>query len=106
VHARVVNQAVCAPDGATLATCSDDGSILLWALPGCVLDEPAEVTRRAALLTGLSLDDAGTVRVLDATAWRTARAERGDGRLATNGGPAPPDTPPRSTTPPTSEGQP
>jgi len=99
-HGGVVHQAVCAPDGATLATCSEDGSVRLWALPGCVLDEPAEVARRAALLTGLSLDDNGTVRILDPTAWRTARAERGDGGLTTDRGPAPPDAPPRSATRP------
>ncbi len=74
-HGGVVQQAVCAPDGATLATCSDDGSVRLWALPGCVLDEPAEVARRTALLTGLSLDEGGTVRILDPTAWRTERAK-------------------------------
>jgi WD40 repeat protein len=106
IHAGRVNQAVCAPDGATLATCSDDGSVHLWALPGCVLDEPAEVTRRATMLTGLSLDEAGTIRVLEPTAWRTARAERGDGRLTTDRGPAPPDTPPRSITPPAPERRP
>jgi WD40 repeat protein/serine/threonine protein kinase len=106
MHAGNVHQAVCAPDGATLATCSDDGSVHLWALPGCVLDEPAEVTRRAALLTGLSLDEGGTVRVLDPAAWRTARAEQGDGRLTTDRGPSPPDASPRPKTPPSPDGRP
>jgi WD40 repeat protein len=95
-HGGGVQEAVCAPDGATLATCSDDGSVHLWALPGCALDEPAEVARRAALLTGLSLDDNGTVRILGPAAWRTLRAERGRERLTTDHGPAPPDAPPRS----------
>jgi WD40 repeat protein len=104
-HASVVHQAVCAPDGTTLATCSDDGTVHLWALPGRVLDEPGEVARRAALLTGLSLDDNGTVRILDPIAWRTARAERGRERLTTDHGPAPPDAPPRSATRPAPEGR-
>ena len=104
-HGGVVNQAVCAPDGATLATCSDDATVRLWAVPGCALDEPAEVARRAALLTGLSLDDNGTVRILDPTAWRTARAERGRKRLTTEHGPAPPDAPARSATWPAPEGR-
>jgi WD40 repeat protein len=104
-HGRGVHQAVCAPDGATLATCSDDGTVCLWTLPGCVLDEPAEVARRAALLTGLSLDDKGTVRILDPAAWRTARAERGRQRLTTDRGPAPSDAPPRSATQPAPEGR-
>jgi WD40 repeat protein len=104
-HRGVVNQAACAPDGATVATCSDDGSVHLWALPGCALDEPAEVARRVALLTGLSLDDNGTVRILNPTAWRTARAERGDGRLTTDHGPAPPDAPPQSATRPAPQGR-
>jgi WD40 repeat protein len=104
-HGRIVHQAVCAPDGATLATCSEDGTVHLWALPGCVLDEPAEVARRAALLTGLSLDDKGTVRILDPSAWRSARAERGRERLTTDAGPAPPDAPPRSATRPAPEGR-
>jgi WD40 repeat protein len=95
-HGGAVNQAVCAPDGATLATCSDDATVHLWALPGCVLDEPAEVARQASLLTGLSLDDNGTVRILDPNAWRTLRAERGRARLTTDHGPAPPDAPPWS----------
>jgi WD40 repeat protein len=95
-HRGTVHQAVCAPDGTTVATCSEDGAVHLWALPGCALDEPAEVARRAALLTGLSLDDNGTVRILDPTAWRTVRAERGRERLTTDRGSAPPDTPPRS----------
>jgi WD40 repeat protein/serine/threonine protein kinase len=106
MHAGAVSQAVCAPDGASLATCDWDGSVRLWALSGCVLDEPAEVTRRATLLTGLSLDEAGTVRVLDPPTWRTARAERGDGRLTTGRGPAPADSPPRSTTPQTPQAPP
>jgi WD40 repeat protein len=104
-HGRMVNQAVCAPDGAILATCSEDGAVCLWALPGCALDEPAEVARRAALLTGLSLDDKGTVRILDPTAWRTARAERGRQRLTTDHGPAPPDATTRSATQPAPEGR-
>ena len=103
-HGRCVHQAVCAPDGATLATCSNDATVHLWALPGCVLDEPAEVVRRAALLTGLSLDDKGTVRILDPTAWRTARAERGRERRTTDHGPAPPDAPPWSVMLPAPEG--
>ncbi len=104
-HGGGVNQAVCAPDGATLATCSEDGGVHLWTLPGCALDEPTEVARRAALLTGLSLDEGGTVRILDPTAWRTARAERVNGGLTTDRGPAPPDAPPRSATPPAPEGR-
>jgi len=54
-----------------------------------VLDEPAEVARRVALLTGLSLDEGGTVRIQGPTAWRTARAVVGPGRLTTDRGPAP-----------------
>jgi WD40 repeat protein len=104
-HGGIVHQAVCAPDGATLATCSEDGSVHLWALPGRALDEPAEVARRTALLTGLSLDDNGTVRILDPTAWRTARAERGRRRLTTDHGPAPPDSPTRSATRPAPKGR-
>jgi len=103
-HGGGVSKAVSAPDGATLATGSDDGSVRLWALPGCVLDEPAEVARRAALLTGLSLEDNGTIRILDPTAWRTARADRGRERLTTDRGPAPPDAPPRSATQQAPEG--
>jgi hypothetical protein len=70
-----------------------------------VLDGPAEVARQASLLTGLSLDDDGTVRILDPAGWRTARAERGRERLTTDHGPALPDAPPRSATLPAPEGR-
>jgi WD40 repeat protein len=94
-HGGAVNQAVCGPDGATLATCGDDGAVRLWALPGRVLDEPAEAARRVARVTGLSLEANGTVRVLEPAAWRSLAAERSGGRLTTDRGPAPPDSPPR-----------
>jgi hypothetical protein len=89
-HGGVVNQAECAPDGAMLATCSEDGAVHLWALPGRALDEPAAAARRVELLTGLYLDDNGTIRVLTPAAWRTVREGESGARLTTDRGPSPP----------------
>jgi WD40 repeat protein/tetratricopeptide (TPR) repeat protein len=58
-----------------------DSAGRVWALPGPVGDDPASVWLWAQVFTGLTLDQDGRARPLDAAGWREQRerlGERGD----------------------------
>jgi tetratricopeptide (TPR) repeat protein len=66
------------PDGRTLLAVDDRGRVDSWPVP-VPSDEPIErLIRRVELRSGLRLDAAGAVVVLDPETWRRHRAELGD----------------------------
>jgi hypothetical protein len=69
------------PDGKTLvATSADQTTVQLWEFG--MRGQPALITLWVQVVTGMELDEHGTVRVLDAAAWRQRRQ-----RLTELGGP-------------------
>ena len=53
-------------------TGSRDKTARLWPIPGPLKGEVERISLWAEVVTGMDLDDAGTVRVLDAEAWQNA----------------------------------
>jgi eukaryotic-like serine/threonine-protein kinase len=81
-HDHWVSAAAFSPDGRFILTGSRDKTARLWPTPG-FLEGPVErISLWAEVVTGMELDDVGTVRVLDAEAWRKRRL-----RLQELGGP-------------------
>jgi eukaryotic-like serine/threonine-protein kinase len=56
-------------DGKVLMTGSDDKTARLWDGPSLLADEVEQVVLRAQLITGMELDERGTVRELDVASW-------------------------------------
>jgi len=65
---RVVAVAFSA-DGKALMTGSDDKTARLWDGPSLLADEVEQIVLRAQLMTGMELDERGTVRELDVASW-------------------------------------
>jgi hypothetical protein len=63
-------------------TGSKDKTVRLWPITGPLIGEVERINLWAEVVTGMELDDAGTVKVLDAEAWRKRRI-----RLQELGGP-------------------
>ena len=72
-HRDRVNTAAWSPDGRVALTGGDDGEARLWQAPAPAPDEPNQVVRWIELLTGMELDEAGAIRVLEPEIWRDRR---------------------------------
>ena len=70
------------PDGKTVITGSMDNTARLWDVVAEFPDDLARVTTWVEALTGLSLDDSGSIQILDNAAWLRPRRSAG-----TQGGP-------------------
>jgi tetratricopeptide (TPR) repeat protein len=77
------------PDGKTILTAGDEAA-QLWDVPAMLPDDPPRLSAWMEILTGLELDEQGSIRVLDSTAWRGRRD-----RLEQLGGPPPTEAPRR-----------
>jgi WD40 repeat protein/serine/threonine protein kinase len=81
-HDHWVSAGAFSPDGRFILTGSRDTTARLWPSPGFVEGPAERIGLWVEVVTGMELDDAGTVRVLDAEAWRKRRL-----RLQELGGP-------------------
>jgi WD40 repeat protein/serine/threonine protein kinase len=59
------------PDGTTILT--DSGILRLWDLPAALPEDPLRLAAWVETLTGLELDDQGSIRPLDHAAWEKSR---------------------------------
>jgi eukaryotic-like serine/threonine-protein kinase len=73
LHKGRVSGIALSPDGKTLATASDDGTAKVWAVPAPVAEEPEELNGWVQTLTGLTMDDRGSIGVLTAKDWQSRR---------------------------------
>jgi eukaryotic-like serine/threonine-protein kinase len=74
-HRGPVNRVAFSRDGKTVVTASSDGTARLWTPPPPVEGRPTLVTLWVQVLTGMELDDEGTVQVLPADAWEQRRRQ-------------------------------
>jgi WD40 repeat protein len=72
-HSRAVWAVAFSPDDKTVMTGSTDGTARLWVMPPPVTETPGQLALDLEALTGLSLDERDTVRVLDAAGWEERR---------------------------------
>jgi WD40 repeat protein len=72
-HAKAVHAVAFSPDGKTALTGSADRTARLWEVPPPAEESPQLIALELEVLTGLSLDAIGTLRVLDAAAWAERR---------------------------------
>jgi WD40 repeat protein/tRNA A-37 threonylcarbamoyl transferase component Bud32 len=70
VHKGRVSAVAFSPDGGHFATGSSGKMGLLWKTPISLEGEPEAIGRRIEVLTGMELDDADGLRVLDAASWQ------------------------------------
>ena len=71
------------PDGKTVLTGSDDQSARLWPVPTPLQAEPQRIVLWLQVITGMELDEHGSIRVLDAATWQQRPpALAGPGRTA------------------------
>ncbi len=76
-HRGPVNRVVYHPDGKTILTASSDGTARLWTPPPPLEGDAASLRQWVEVLTGMELDDTGTVHVLPGEVWE-ARRRRGN----------------------------
>ncbi len=81
-HDDWVTAAAFSPDGRYILTGSRDKTARLWTTPSPLRGDVERISLWAEVVTGMDLDDTGTVRVLDGAAWRKRRL-----RLQELGGP-------------------
>jgi WD40 repeat protein len=86
-HQAGVSAVAFSPDGKTVLTGSYDKTARLWEVSE-LPDNLARISTWVEVITGLRLDESGSVNVLDDTTWRERRE-----KLETQGGP--PTTGPR-----------
>jgi tetratricopeptide (TPR) repeat protein len=72
-HRAAVMAVAFASDGKGVWTYSEDNRVRMWQAPAPVEGPPEQVILVARVSTGMELDDAGGIRVLDAAAWRHHR---------------------------------
>jgi WD40 repeat protein len=68
-HLDAVLSVAYSPNGKVLLTGSEDQTARLWDGPGFLADEIERFVLRAQLMTGMELDERGTIRELDAATW-------------------------------------
>jgi eukaryotic-like serine/threonine-protein kinase len=81
-HDHWVSSGAFSPDGRFILTGSRDTTARLWPTPRLLEGQVERISLWVEVVTGMELDDAGTVRVLDAETWRKRRL-----RLQELGGP-------------------
>jgi WD40 repeat protein len=86
-HQGKVNAVAFSPDGKTALTGSGDETARLWDVSE-MPNNPGHISTWVEVITGLGLDELGTLRALDNSTWRERRE-----KLETQGGP--PTTAPR-----------
>jgi len=64
-HRDGVTAALFFPDGKTVATASLDQTVQFWELPAPVSESPERVRAEMEFLTGMELNERGTVRPLN-----------------------------------------
>ncbi len=72
-HDDWVTSGIFSPNGGFLLTGSKDRSVRLWPTPGPLEGDVERVSLWAEVVTGMELDDVGTVKVLDTETWRKRR---------------------------------
>jgi WD40 repeat protein len=78
LHEDVVLAAAFSPDGRHVITGSLDGSLRIWPLYEAVSGDVDAVRTSFLLATGLELDEADTVRILDGATWRRLRRQNSE----------------------------
>jgi WD40 repeat protein/Flp pilus assembly protein TadD len=71
-----VSQVAFSPNGQLILTVNSSETALLWKMPRAVIENPEQVRKWISTLTGLELDNRGTVRLLDPISWRKLHQER------------------------------
>ncbi len=84
-HRGPVTRVGFSPDGKTVLTASGDRTARLWTPPAPVGGDPKHVALWVQVLTGMKLNEDGTVQVLPADGWQQRRRQ-----LDERGGPPPP----------------
>ena len=72
-HDHWVSAGTFSPDGRSILTGSRDKTARLWPVASPLQGELERIILWTEVVTGMELDDAGTVSVLDAEAWRKRR---------------------------------
>ena len=65
------------PDGRTILT-RHPGGARLWDIPGLIPDDLPRITLRVQVMTGMELDEQGSVHILDSATWRQRRQRLSD----------------------------
>jgi WD40 repeat protein len=82
-HQGIVMAVAFSPDGTTVITGSWDGTARFWDVATELLPDDLErVANWVEVLTGLTLDESGSIQVLDNAAWL-----RGQEKVKQRGGP-------------------
>ena len=82
-HQDAVSAVAFSPDGTTVITGSRDGTARFWDVAAELLPDDLErVTNWVEVLTGLTLDENGSIQILDNAAWL-----RGREKVKQQGGP-------------------
>ena len=85
-HQEGVSAVAFSPDGKAVITGSMDKTARLWDVVAEFPDELERVTTWVEALTGLSLDETGSIQILDNAAWLRRRE-----KVKQQGGPPVPD---------------
>jgi WD40 repeat protein len=72
-HRDGVTVTAFSPDGKIVLTGSQDRGVRLWQAPIAMSGDPDQILLWVQVITGTELDEHGTVRVLDAAAWKERR---------------------------------
>ena len=84
LHPKSVKSIVCNSEDRIIATGGADKKVRLWDWPVPVTGDAKRVTAWIEVITGMEMDESGTVKPLDPTGWNQRKA-----RLQALGGPPP-----------------